>query len=167
MASRTRVGFLCATATLILGLAVSAQAQNEHFVGKVTATLQGTNVQVCWKEAGLGDNQTIDYVASADATATYVCVNNGGQCPDAANKVTVRGPATASGTFASAKNGEITACLVIQPLGPGTFTCPNGQTRTLAEVGYTNVSIEDVTNDVEQDAVPVNVSVTPFVCPGP
>jgi hypothetical protein len=167
MTTRTRWGLLCATATLVLGLAVSAQAQNAHFVGKVTATLQGTDVQVCWKEAGLGDNALIDYVASADATATYVCVNHGGQCPNAANKITVFGPVTASGTFASGKNGNITACLVIEPPGPGTFTCPGGQTRTLAEVGYTNVSIEDVTNGVEQDAVPVNVSATPFVCPGP
>jgi hypothetical protein len=167
MISHTRIGFLCATATLILGLAASAQAQNAHFVGKVTATLQGTDVQVCWKEAGLGDTQTIDYVASADATATYVCVNHGGQCPNAANKITVFGPVTASGTFASGKNGNITACLVIEPPGPGAFTCPGGQTRTLAEVGYTNVSITDTTNGVEQEAVPVNVSATPFVCPGP
>ena len=32
-------------------------AQNPHFVGKPTATLSGNNVNVCWKEAGLGSNE--------------------------------------------------------------------------------------------------------------
>jgi len=62
------------------------QATSPHFVGKVTATLVGNNVVVSWKEAGLGDNQNIDYVASADATATFHCVNNGGNCPNATTK---------------------------------------------------------------------------------
>ena len=35
----------------------------------------------------------IDYTASAQATASSVCVNNGGQNPSAQNKETVNGPA--------------------------------------------------------------------------
>lgn len=72
-------------------------AQNPHFVAKPSATLSGNNLNVCFKEAGLGDNQNITYVASANATATYVCANNGGQCPNAANKTTVSGPVSSTG----------------------------------------------------------------------
>jgi hypothetical protein len=55
-----RTLLLMATATA-LGLASGvAWAASAHFVGKVTASLVGTpatDAQVCWKEAGLGDNQ--------------------------------------------------------------------------------------------------------------
>jgi hypothetical protein len=46
-----------------------------HLIGKVAATLSETNMVVSFKEAGLG-NENI----------TFVCVNLGGQCPNAANK---------------------------------------------------------------------------------
>ena len=119
-------------------------AQMPHFVGKVTATLLSNNsVQVCWKEAGLGNNQNIDYTASADATATFVCVNNGGQCPNAANKTTVSGPVSATGTFNSGQNGQITQCLTISPPGPGSFRCPSGQKVTLSQVSYSNIKISE------------------------
>jgi hypothetical protein len=142
-------------------------AQNAHFVGKVTATLVGDNVQVCWKEAGLGNNQLITYTASADGTATFVCVNNGGQCPNAANKITVSGPVSATGTFSSGQNGQITQCLTIEPPGPGGFQCPSGQDLTLAEVSFTNITITDVTNGRSKAAAPVTLSATVFVCPNP
>jgi hypothetical protein len=141
-----------------------AWAQNAHFI-KVTATLDDSNAVVSWKEAGLGDNQRIDYVASADGTATYNCVNNGGQCPNAANKVTVSGPVTATGTFTSGKNGSITASLTLLPPGPGDFSCPNGQTLTLSEVSFSNIKITDTTNNITQAATPSALSATLFVCP--
>jgi hypothetical protein len=53
------------------------------------------------KEAGLGNNALISYTASADATATYVCINGGGNHPKATNKGTVSGLVSASGTFSS------------------------------------------------------------------
>lgn len=143
-----------------------ALAQNPHFVGRVTATLDGADVVVRWKEAGLGDNQLIDYEASAFATAEYVCVNNGGQCPNAANKQQVQGPVTAEGTFASGKNGQITASLTIQAPQATPF-CPAGQTEVLAFVTYTNIQITDLTNDVTASATPSSLSATFFVCPGP
>ena len=94
-------------AALMLASGVS-WAASPHFVGPVPATLvEGNALQVCWKEAGLGNNQLIDYTASANATATFVCVNNGGECPKADNKKTVSGPATGTGTFNSGKNGTI------------------------------------------------------------
>src|SRR5262245_34152793 len=140
------------------------QATSPHFI-KVSASLVGNEVVVSWKEAGLGDNQNIDYVASADATATFHCVNGGGNCPSADNKVTVSGPVTAEGTFASGKNGSITASLTLVPPGPGNFSCPGGQTLTLAEVSYSNIKITDKTNNITLTATPSAISATLFVCP--
>jgi hypothetical protein len=151
---------------MTLYLATTAWAQNPHFVGKPTATLSGSDVNVCFKESGLGSNVNINYVASANATATYVCVNNGGQCPNAANKTTVSGPVATPGTFNSGKNGTISQCLTISPPGPGTFTCPSGQTRTLADVAYTNIAITDTTTPVGPvSTTPSSLSAIIFTCP--
>jgi hypothetical protein len=141
-------------------------AANPHFVGKVTATLNADgSLTVSWKEAGLGDNQNIDYEASADATATFNCVNNGGQCPNAANKTTVSGPVSATGTFNSGKNGQISGSLTIDPPDAGGFSCPSGQTLTLSEVSYSDITITDLTNGITEFAMPSSVSAEPFVCP--
>jgi hypothetical protein len=71
---------------------------------------QVTGVLTCsWKEAGLGDNQNTEYKCEAQASATYVCVNNGGSNPSAKNKTNVTGEVSATGTFSSGKNGAITA----------------------------------------------------------
>jgi hypothetical protein len=146
-------------------MAITAQAQSPHFVGRVTANATGNNVQVCFKEAGLGNNQLIHYVASANATATYVCVNGGGQCPNAANKTTVSGPVSAEGTFNSGQNGSISQCLTFNPPGAGNFSCPGGQNLTLSKVSYSSITIRDTTNNVSQAATPTGLSVTPFTCP--
>jgi hypothetical protein len=105
---------------------------------------------VSFKEAGLGTNQLINYQASADASATYVCVNRGGANPSAANKTSASGPVTATGTFSSGKNGQVTASLTLSPPSPGGFSCPPGQRLETAEVSYTNVAITDTTNGVTQ-----------------
>jgi hypothetical protein len=99
-------------------IAQQALAVSPHFVS-ASARLSGTNLIVSFKEAGLGTNQNITYTASADATATYVCVNRGGANPSASNKTTVSGPVSATGTFNSGKNGNVTASLTLNPPGPG------------------------------------------------
>lgn len=156
---------LLVAAALVSATAIT-WAQNPHFVGRVTATLDSNtgNVTVNWKEAGLGDNQNIDYVLSAFATAAYHCVNNGGQCPNAANKQEVQGPVTATGTFASGKNGQITAGLTLSPPAVTPF-CPSGQTETLTEVSYVDITITDTTNGVSATARPSSVAAVLFVCP--
>jgi hypothetical protein len=138
------------TALVIVGaMSGAALAQNAHFV-RSSARLSGTNLVVSFKEAGLGNNQLITYVASADATATYVCVNRGGANPSASNKETVSGPVSATGTFSSGKNGTISQSLTLSPPGPGSFSCPPGQDLAIAQVTYTNVAITDTTNNVTE-----------------
>lgn len=139
--------FLCATLLLIVAFATPAQAVSPHFV-RASADLSGTNLVVSFKEAGLGTNQLITYVAAADSTVTYVCVNRGGANPSAQNKTTISGPVSATGTFSSGKNGQVTASLTLNPPGSGGFSCPSGQSLQIAQVTYTNVTITDTTNGV-------------------
>jgi hypothetical protein len=139
------VAALCAAAAL----AVPAFAQAPHFTRASASLNANGTLTVSFKEAGLGTNQLINYTASADATATYVCVNRGGGNPSASNKTTVAGPVSASGTFSSGKNGQVTASLTISP-PPSDISCPPGQSLELASVSYTNVTITDTTNNVSE-----------------
>lgn len=128
----------------------AALAANAHFI-RATGTLNANGtLTVSFKEAGLGTNQNIDYVLSADATATYVCVNRGGSNPSAQNKSTVAGPVSANGTFNSGQNGQVTASLTVSP-PPSDISCPSGQVLKLASVSYTNVTLTDTTNNVSID----------------
>jgi hypothetical protein len=144
-----KLGVALSTVLVLLALSVSvAFADSPHFI-KASATLSGANLVVSFKEAGLGNNQLITYVASADGTAIYVCVNHGGGNPSASNKTAVAGPVSATGTFSSGKNGTISQSLTLSPPFKD-IGCPNGQTQQLAEASYTNVSISDTTNGVTE-----------------
>jgi hypothetical protein len=134
----------CATLALAVPVAL---AQNEHFVRASGSLNANGSLTVSFKEAGLGTNQLINYTLTADATATYVCVNRGGANPSAQNKTTVSGPVSATGTFNSGKNGQVTASLTVSP-PPSDISCPPGQSLELASVSYTNVTLTDTTNDV-------------------
>lgn len=136
-----------------------------HFVRGPNASIDSDgNLTISWKEAGLGDTVSVDYEASADATALYQCVNRGGNCPAAANKQQVFGPVVGTGTFASGKNGSITASLTLEP-PPTTLTCPGNQRLELVSVSYTNVALEDTTNNVVAAASPSSLSISGDECP--
>jgi hypothetical protein len=132
---------------LVGSIAGTALAVSPHFI-RASGTLNANGtLTVSFKEAGLGTNQNITYVLSADATATYVCVNNGGANPSAQNKSTVAGPVSSTGTFSSGKNGQVTASLTVSP-PPSDISCPPGQSLQLASVSYTDVTLTDTTNGV-------------------
>jgi hypothetical protein len=103
---------------------------------------------VTFKEVGLGDNAGTNYLVTADASATYGCVNNGSNHPRANNKETVSGPVSASAIFTSDNNGQVSGSIAVAPLDAGSFSCPPGQTLELVEVSYTNVVLCDTTNGV-------------------
>jgi hypothetical protein len=149
MRLKKRFVALAALVGAVAALSTAALATSPHFV-RADAQLSGANLVVSFKEAGLGTNQLITYEANADATATYVCVNRGGGNPSASNKTAVSGPVSATGTFNSGKNGQVTASLTLNPPSAGGFTCPPGQSREIAQVTYTNVSITDTTNGVTE-----------------
>jgi hypothetical protein len=137
-----KLSILTLTMIALVGfMATTVLAQSPHFL---RCSASGVNsdgtLNVCFKIAGLGSNQSLDVTASAHADAIYACKNNGQQCPNAANKVNVQADVSASGTFTSGKNGQITACLTVDP-PPTTLTCPPGQELVLVSVSYTNVSV--------------------------
>jgi len=144
--------FLAVVVGLLVALTASAAfAESPHFISASASGPDANgNLTVSFKEAGLGNNQVITYVASANATATYACVNGGGNHPKATNKETVSGPVSASGTFSSGKNGSISQSLTLAPPSAGSFSCPSGQTLVLASVSYTSVTITDTTNTVTE-----------------
>lgn len=145
--------FLACTvlAASAIGLTTSgafAANGNAHFIKNATsATRSGNNLTATFKEAGLAAGSVETVVLSATGTATYECINNGGNHPQAANKETVSSTVTKSGQFTADKNGNIVGSLTVAPPGPGNFTCPAGQTLTgPLNVSYTNVSITDITS---------------------
>jgi hypothetical protein len=151
MTRSIRAATALAALVALLAFSAIASAASPHFV---RASASGPNsagqLLVSFKEAGLGDNQLITYVASADATATYACINGGGRHPQATNKETFSGPVSATGTFRSGRNGSISQTLTLNPPSAGSFSCPPGQRLVLASVSYTNVAITDTTNDVTE-----------------
>ena len=140
----TTVALVFAAVALI---AQQALAVNPHFVSASPTLNNNGTLTVNFKEAGLGDNQLINYRLTADASATYVCVNKGGGNPSAQNKTTVAGPVSAEGSFNSGKNGNVTASLTLSP-PPSDISCPKGQTLQLAQVTYNNVTLTDLTNNI-------------------
>jgi hypothetical protein len=119
----------------------TARADSPHF-NKATASLDSAGNLICtFKESGLGTTVTTDHVScSADASALYQCWNNGGKHPQAGNKETVTQPVSGSGDFA-VRNGSASGSITVAPPGPGSFTCPNGQTLFLESVTYTNITL--------------------------
>ena len=68
-------------AGVIMATAPAALADSPHFI-KATGTLNADgSLTVNFKEAGLGTNELIDYALTANATATYVCVNRAAPTP--------------------------------------------------------------------------------------
>ena len=148
----------------LLAMAATTRADSPHFTRAASALDNDGNLVVAWKEAGLGDNVSISYTMSADATATYQCLNRGGNCPAAANKQDVAGPVGATGTFSSGKNGSITASLTAEP-PPTTLVCPGNQVVRLQQVSFSNIALRDDTNGISAAVSPTSVSATFFVCP--
>ena len=150
-----------------LGTATAvAFAASAHFVRGPFASLNSSNgnVTVSWKEAGLGDTVNVAYVAGANGTARYQCVNHGGKCPAASNKQNVAGPVTASGIFASGKNGTISGALTFEPPA-GTLKCPGGQVLKMVSASFTDIALDDTTNGVHAGATPSALGMSGPECP--
>jgi hypothetical protein len=136
------------TALLLFFTAGSALAATSgaHFMSATDSVNSSGALVVTFDEAGLG-NGNIDYTLTSDATATYACINGGGNHPKAANKETFSGGLSTGGTFQS-KNGRVQASLTEGPLSAGSFTCPSGQRLVLASVSYSNIVLTDTNNNV-------------------
>lgn len=126
----------------------TALAGNAHFIKNATSgSLSGSTLTVVFKEAGLAAGSVETVVVSATGTATYQCINGGGHNPSAANKTTVSSQVTNSEQFTADQNGNITGSLPLYAPGPGSFTCPPGQTMSgPLNVSFTSVTLNDITS---------------------
>jgi hypothetical protein len=121
-----------ALSSLALGVPV-ALAGSPHFVdGTVSATRTDDSLTVSGKEAGLGDEAQVHIVV----TATALCINGGGNHPQAVNKEDL----SSAGDF-PVQNGKadfsLTLTATFQP------SCSPPMT-----VEFTNVTVTDTTNNI-------------------
>ena len=145
---------IATVAVTAVGLALAAgtasATSGAHFFSATSSVvLSGSQqgaLQVSWDEAGVGQSQ-VDYTLHADASATYACINGGGNHPKAANKQSVNGPLDVPATPFLSENGRVVGSLTTGPLASN-LTCPNGQTFVLACVSYSNIVLTDITNNV-------------------
>jgi hypothetical protein len=143
-----RFGIALLTALFILALSVSAAlADSPHFISASASVNSAGSLVATFKEAGLGTTTTTEKITlSATASATYACINGGGNHPKAANKETVTEPLSNSGEF-PVRNGQTTGSISVGPPGPGAFSCPSGQSLVLSFVSYTNVLLTGLAGD--------------------
>jgi len=137
---------LAQAAMLVAGLAVLAATSGAHFFSASGDVNDGGALVATWDEAGVG-NETVAYTLDANASATYACINGGGNHPKAANKETKSDQVTTGGTF-EPRNGRVTGLLTTGPLSAGDFSCPSGQRLVLACVSYSGITLTDNTNGV-------------------
>jgi hypothetical protein len=128
-----------------------AAADSPHFISEGTASItnSGAYLVTNFKEAGLGNTATTEAITlSATATATYVCINGGGNHPKATNKQSVTTPLANTQSF-PVRNGQTTGSLSVGPPAAGPFQppCSPPQTVELAFVSYTNVVLTGLAGD--------------------
>ena len=90
--------------------------------------------------SGLGNVSATLGSCTATSTADYQCINNGGKNPAAGNKRTVTGDVGETITV-PVHNGRATANITVNPEGPGSFSCPSGQTLYLVGVCYSDITL--------------------------
>jgi hypothetical protein len=137
-----------ALVALTVGSALAAppQTSGAHFMSASGSVDSSGALVVSFDEAGVGTS-SIHYTLTADATATYACINGGGNHPKAANKETHAGEVSGGADF-QPKHGRATGSITAGPISAGSFSCPSGQRLVLAAVSYSNIVLTDTQNDV-------------------
>jgi hypothetical protein len=133
-------------ALAIFASPVIAQTQGAHFFSAVGSILPSGALNVSYDEAGVG-NRLINYTLTALGSATYICLNKGGNHPQDQKKISSQTltPTTFSD---NPENGRAQGDATIGPISAQGFSCPSGQSAVLACVSYTNVLLTDTTNQV-------------------
>jgi len=148
---RLLISIVALTAALAVAAGTASATSGAHFFSKKSQSSvnDAGALVVNWDEAGVGQEQ-VNYILAADASATYACINGGGNHPKAANKETFSGPLSSPETGFLPENGRVKGTLSVGPLPSGSFSCPTGQTLVLACVAYTNITLTDTTNAVTE-----------------
>jgi len=120
-----RVLAIAVATAIVLGVTATAATATSgaHFFSATASVADNGALSVVWDEAGVGNAQ-VNYTLTATSSATYACINGGGNHPKASNKETVQGSVSASGTF-NPTNGRVHGSFTAGPLSQGSFTCPS------------------------------------------
>jgi hypothetical protein len=141
-----------------------------HFIGSATPSIDSSTgaLAVSFKEAGLGTNQNIDYLVTADATGQYQWFNHGGNKPQGQpfqfGPITVSQPAT----FNSGKNGNVTGTIFVSPPPPSADVLAAGANKpwTLElTITWSNITLTDTTNNIPDAVIPDHVGPVTVVVP--
>ena len=136
-----------ACAALTFWAAAASATSGAHFFSATGSVNDAGALVVSFDEAGVGQQQVNYTLRVTTATATYACINGGGNHPKAANKATFSSGLT-GGTTLTPNNGRVTGSVSVGPQSAGSFSCPGGQTLVLASVSYSGITLTDTTNGV-------------------
>ena len=172
---------IVAAVALVLGLASPAYANFPHFksssVTTVTSTSTATartatssagpsgqlpNLLFSWTEVGLGSTD-VTYSLSTVVTATFGCVNSGGNHPAASNKTTMTAPVSTTVELPTSKNGQVTGSVVLptSSVFPTGFLCPGGQSLVALSATFRDNTITDTTNGVTATDEDISITLWP------
>jgi hypothetical protein len=144
-------------AALVLGSLVggTAYAQSGHFVGTVSCTDIGTQVQCTGKVAGLGGT-TFTILVTAIGTASVECVNPAGNVAPGQTFTTT---STGSETQPTPRNGSARFTVrTAAPTAPA-GSCPNPQwTAVVTDVTFTTATVTLLEDTTVSDTQTVTVA---------
>jgi hypothetical protein len=132
---------LLAVAGSVLAFAAASASAAANFHGAPTFEVNSAGQLTCSGDvSGLGNVATTTGSCTASSSADYQCINGGGKNPAAGNKRTVTGVVSGSDTF-PVRNGRTKGSITLDPTGPGSFSCPGGQTLFLVGVCYSDITL--------------------------
>jgi hypothetical protein len=143
--------------TLVVVGVLAFGAATAHAAANFKSSSFSVNSQgqlVCsYDVSGLGNVSSTLGTCGGTNTAVYQCINNGGKNPAAGNKTTTTGDVGTSQQV-PVHNGRARGSLSVDPVGPGGFSCPGGQTLYLVSSCYSDVSM-DIGGATASDPGPV------------
>ncbi len=150
------VGPLAVGLSALVLAAGPAAADSPHFISEGTASItsSGAYLVTHFKEAGLGNTLSTESVTLHidTATATYACVNGGGNHPKAVNKQSVTASLNTTGSF-PVRNGQTTGDIMAGPPAAGPFSppCSPPMKVVLVEVSYSGVELIGLAGDTSAE----------------
>jgi hypothetical protein len=148
---------------LMLSVTTVAPTANSASLQSGQASTKLPDLLFTWTEAGIG-NINVDYQLETTVTATFGCVNNGSNQPNASNKMTVTEPVQETVELTADQNGKIDGSKVLgtSSVGPPpALSCPSGQTEEALSATFAGNTLKDITNDVSATFVDIVVTLGP------
>jgi len=134
-------GLAAAAVGLAMAFSAVAFADSAHFIGTPTCTKSlSTGLTCSGKAAGLGNGPTAAFLTAESVSATYECVNKGGNV--APGQPVVQSTVTGPTQTITPHNGQIRFSPTIPPppTPSAASQCPNGNWSVhLTSLTYTNV----------------------------